>query len=321
MKTKISILSIILVVLAVACVATGSTELSLWDMENDEIARKIILEYRVPQCITAILAGMSLSVAGLLLQTTFRNPLAGPSILGISTGASLGVAVATMAMGGASAAWIATASISGSMIGAFGILALIMALSAILRSNTMLLIAGIMISYFASSAISLLNFFAPSQSVKNFTVWGMGSFSNVQGTQLSVMTVFCILGLLSAFMLMKPLNAMLLGDNYAESLGINVRRSRNLILLATGILTAIVTTYCGPISFIGLAVPHIARFVSKTSDHRKLLPVCILCGGITALCCCIISSSFPSIGILPINALTPIFGAPVIIYVILRRGK
>ncbi len=321
MQIKISILSILLVVLAVACVATGSTEFSLWDFGSDGIARKIILEYRVPQCITAVLAGMSLSVAGLMLQTTFHNPLAGPSILGISTGASLGVAVATMAVGGASAAWINAASVVGALMGAFGILALILLFSMFLKSNTMLLIVGIMISYFASSAISLLNFFAPSQSVKNFTVWGMGSFSNVMPSQISVFALLCILGLISAFLLLKPLNAMLLGDNYAENLGINVRRSRNLILLVTGLLTAIVTTYCGPISFVGLAVPHIARFLAKTSDHRKLLPFSMLVGGIVALGCCIISSSFPSIGILPINAITPIFGAPVILWVIVRRKR
>lgn len=321
MQIKISILSILLLVLAVACVATGSTEVSLWDLGNDGIARKIILEYRVPQCITALLAGMALSVAGLMLQTTFHNPLAGPSILGISTGASLGVAVATMAMGGAAAAWINAASIVGALVGAFGILALILGFSIFLKSNTMLLIAGIMISYFAGSAISLLNFFAPSQSVKSFAVWGMGSFSNVSSSQLPVFVTVCLIGLVCSAMLIKPLNAMLLGDNYAENLGINVRRSRNLILIATGLLTAIVTTYCGPISFIGLAVPHIARFVAKTSDHRRLIPLCMLTGAIVALGCCIISASFPSTGILPINALTPIFGAPVILYVVLRGRK
>lgn len=302
-----------------ACVATGSTELSLWDIGGNGIARKIILEYRVPQCLTAMFAGAALSVSGLMLQTVFHNPLAGPSILGVSTGASLGVAVATMWMGGESAAWIATASITGALIGAFGILALILLFSMMLRSNTMLLVIGIMTGYFASSAISLLNFFAPSDSVKNFAVWGMGSFSSVMPGQLTAFLSICASGLVLSVLLAKPLNAMLLGDNYAESLGINVRRSRNLILLVTGLLAAIVTTYCGPVAFIGLAVPHIARFLLRSSDHRKLLPLSMLCGSIVALGCCIISASFPSIGILPINAITPVFGVPVILWVIVRR--
>jgi len=326
MKAKIIILSVIFIALSLLSVAIGSTDISLHDILGsifgsdgvDAVTRRIVLEYRIPQSVTAIMAGGSLAVAGLMLQTAFRNPLAGPSILGVSTGASLGVAVATMVLGGASSAWIAAASISGALIGAFSILVLILVFSIWLRSNTMLLIIGIMLGYVASSAISLLQFFAPSQAVKNFAVWGMGSFSNMQVSQLPVFISVCVVGLILSLLLIKPLNALLLGDNYAENLGINVKRSRNLILAASGLLTAIVTTYCGPVAFVGLAVPHVARIIFGSSNHRILLPVNILLGAIVALACCIISVAFPSLGVLPVNAITPVFGAPVIIYVVIR---
>ena len=322
-KTAI-ILSVILLALIITSVVNGSVDIPLRKLLNaierpgdDPITAKIIFGLRIPQCLTAILAGASLSVAGLMLQTTLGNPLAGPSILGISTGASLGVAVITILTGSLAA----TATISGALVGALAVLALIMSLSAAVRSNTMLLIIGIMISSMGASAIELLNFWSPAESVKSFAVWGMGTFANVQPAQMPVFLSVCIVGIVGGLLQSKNLNALLLGENYAASIGVDVKKSRFLLLLTTGILTAIVTAYCGPVAFIGLAVPHVARMILKTSDHRRLFPITILLGAIIALGCHIICVGFPSLGQLPLNAVTPVFGAPVVIYVATRGRR
>ncbi len=324
MRRAIIILTATLSALTIFSLAHGSVDIPLsrlWavmkNSEADIVTSRILFDCRIPQCLTAIIAGASLSAAGLMLQTTLGNPLAGPSILGISTGASVGVAVVTMLTGTAAA----TATISGAFVGALSILALIMSLSAAVRSNTMLLIVGIMISSMGSSAVSLLNFWSSAESVKTFAVWGMGTFSNVQLSQLPLFTAVCIIGLSASLLLSKPLNALLLGENYAASSGIDVRRCRFLLLLATGLLTAVVTAYCGPVAFIGLAVPHIARMTLGTSDHRKLLPVSMLCGAVVSLGCGIVCVGFPSLGQLPLNAITPVFGAPIVIYVATRGRR
>lgn len=288
----------------------------------------IVLQTRLPQAVTALFAGASLAVAGLMLQTVFANPLAGPSILGIDSGASLGVALVMLLYGG-SAGRIAAglpvsgymAVITGAFIGAAFILGLIIFFSTLVRSNIMLLIIGIMMGYITSSAISLLNFFAPAEGVFSYIVWGMGDFSGVSVSQLPFFCGLLLAGLLLALLLIKPLNALLLGERYAENLGVNVKRVRILLLLSTGLLTAVATAYCGPVAFIGLAVPHVARLLLGSSNHNLLLPLTLLCGAVTALLCNLISVLPGTAGVIPLNAITPVLGAPVIIYVIVNQRK
>lgn len=288
----------------------------------------IILQSRVPQAVTALLCGGALAVSGLMLQTAFRNPLAGPSILGINSGAGLGVAFVLLAFGGSVTA--GTLAFSGFMavlmaafVGSMAVMGLILLFSTVVRSNLMLLIIGIMIGYITSSAVSLLNFFATEQGVQSYMVWGLGNFGGVSMKQMPLFASTVILGLIGSVLLIKPLNALLLGERYAENLGINIRRVRLWLLVVTGLLTAITTAFCGPVSFIGLAVPHMARLLLTTENHRSLLPVTILFGGAIALLCNLICVLPGENGIIPLNAVTPVVGAPVIIYVIVtqRTGK
>ncbi len=286
----------------------------------------IVWESRVPQAVTALLCGASLSVCGLLLQTVFSNPLADASILGISSGASLGVALVLLAGGGSMAggalAWSGFLSvIAGAFIGSVMVMGLILFLSTLIRNSVMLLIIGIMIGYVTSSAISLLNFFATAEGVHSFVIWGLGNFSGISLRQLPLFTAVIVIGLAAAVLLIKPLNALLLGPRYAENLGINLQRTRHLLLLTTGWLTAVTTAFCGPIAFIGLAVPHIARLLTGTSNHNTLLPVTLLAGSATALMCNLICLLPGEWGVIPLNAVTPLLGAPVILYVIIRQRK
>lgn len=286
----------------------------------------ILWESRLPQALTAMLTGASLAVCGLLLQTAFRNPLAGPSILGINSGASLGVALVMLAFGGSLAAGGVNLSgflsvLAGAFVGAMAIMALILFFSTLIRSNVMLLITGIMIGYIASSVIALLNFFATAEGVQSYLIWGMGNFGGVSMQQMPAFASVTLLGLLGALLLIKPLNALLLGDRYAENLGINIRAVRNWLLVITGLLTAVTTAFCGPVSFIGLAVPHMARMLLGTSNHHSLMPVTILCGAVVALLCNLLCVLPGESGIIPLNAVTPVIGAPVIIYVIISQHK
>ena len=285
----------------------------------------ILWENRLPQAVTAVLSGAGLSASGLMLQTAFHNPLAGPSILGIDGGANLGVAIALLLLGGSFQA--GTFSLSGfllvivaAMIGAWAIMALLIAFSHLLRSNTMLLITGVMIGYLTSSLISLLNYGATEEGVRSFMVWGLGSFANVTIDRLPAFCITMTIGLISALLLVKPLNALLLGEHYATNLGINVSRARTLLLFSTGLLTATSTAFCGPIAFVGLAVPHIARLILGSADHRTLLPATLLTGACLALLCNLIST-VPHNSLIPINVITPILGAPVVIWVILRMKE
>ena len=282
----------------------------------------ILWENRVPQAITAVLSGGGLAAAGLLLQTAFRNPLAGPSILGIDGGANLGVAIAMLFLGGSFMAGAFSLSgfvlvIVAAMAGAWAVMAVLITFSRFLRSNTMLLITGVMIGYLTSSAISLLNYGATEEGVRSFMVWGLGSFANVTVDRLPAFCVSMSLGIVCSLLLIKPLNALLLGENYATNLGVNVSRTRTLLLLCTGLLTATSTAFCGPIAFVGLAVPHIARLLLGTANHRTLLPATLLTGACLALVCNLLST-LPSQSLVPINVITPILGAPVVIWVILR---
>lgn len=328
------VLVVLVILLVMANLAVGTVSIPFADVCDILIGKEhenagwqfIVWETRFPQTITAIFSGAALAVSGLMLQTAFSNPLAGPSILGINSGASLGVAFVMLAGGGS----IATATFSlsgffaillGAFMGAALVLSVILFLSTLIRSNVMLLIAGIMIGYIASSAISLLNFFSTAEGVHSYMIWGMGNFGGVARDQLPLFILVMSIGLLMAIMLIKPLNALLLGQNYAENLGVNIRRTRNLLLITTGLLTAVTTAFCGPISFIGLAVPHMARLMLGTSNHNSLMPVTILVGGCVALLCNLICILPGESGIIPLNAVTPMLGAPVIIYVIVNQRR
>ena len=284
----------------------------------------IILENRLPQTLTAILCGASLSVCGLMLQTAFRNPLAGPDVFGISSGAGLGVALVMLLLGGTVSTSIFTVSgflaiLTAAFIGAISVTALILFLSTLVRNSVLLLIVGIMVGYVSSSAVSLLNFFASEEGVKSYMVWGMGNFGGVSMNHIPLFSILCLIGIIGSFLLVKPLNILLLGPQYAESLGISTRQIRNILLVVVGLLTAITTAFCGPISFIGLAIPHIARLLFRTENHQILLPGTVLSGAVIALLCNFICYLPGESGIIPLNAVTPLIGAPVIIYVIIQR--
>ena len=284
----------------------------------------IVLESRLPQAITATLCGAALAVSGLMLQTAFRNPLAGPSVFGVNSGAGLGVALVMLFLGGGLS--VGSVSITGfaaillaAFVGAMTVMAIIFFFSTLVRNSVMLLIIGIMIGYISNSAISLLNFFATDEGVKSYMVWGMGSFGGVSMDNMPVFALVTLAGLVGALLLIKPLNALMLGDRYAENLGVNIMRVRNWLLIVTGLLTAITTAFCGPVAFIGLAVPHIARLLLTTDNHRQLLPATLLCGSVVALVCNLICYLPGESGVIPLNAVTPLIGAPVIIYVIARK--
>lgn len=287
--------------------------------------QNIVLQTRLPQAVTAMLAGASLAVSGLLLQTLFSNPLAGPSILGISDGANLGVA-AVMLYSGGSVGQLADLPVSGypaiisaAFLGACLVLGIILYFSSRVRNNVMLLIIGIMIGYLASSVISILNFYASTDRVHAYVMWGLGNFSGVALARLPLFVGCALAGLMLSILLIKPLNALLLGEMYAANLGVDIKRTRVFILLCTGLLTAVTTAFCGPVSFIGLAVPHVARLLLGSSNHKMLLPVTLLSGSCIALLCTILMVVPGTNLVLPLNAVTPLIGAPVIIYVILNR--
>ena len=287
------------------------------------VASTIVLGVRIPMALTALLAGVGLSVAGLLLQTVFNNALAGPSILGISTGASLGVAVVMLTSGGAllGGAGYYAGVIGGALAGAALVLGVLLLFSMVVRGSTLLLIIGILVGYLASSAISLLNFFSTQQGVHSYVIWGMGNFSGLTWERVVVFGVLSVLLTAGAMMFVKPLNALLLGNRYAESMGVNVKGTRNVLLVISGALTALVTAFCGPIAFLGLVMPHVARMATGSSNHRTLLPATVLCGAAGSLLCAWLSVVCGGGQIIPVNAITPIISVPVIIYIIASRKK
>lgn len=331
MTIRFIIVTLLSISLFVASLFIGSVEIPAADVFRaifgvagpDDMISYIVLGSRLPQALTALLAGAGLAVAGLLLQTAMRNPLAGPSILGISSGAGLGVAIVMLFLGGSvSAAGLTLGGYAAVLVAAFTgslvIMGLLLLLSSWLKNDLMLLIAGIMIGYLTSSVITLLNFTSTAQGVHSYTMWGMGSFNGVAMSQMGWFASLTLAGIVLSLLLIKPLNLLLLGNDYARNLGLHVMRTRNLLLFATGLLTAVVTAYCGPVSFIGLAVPHIARMIFSRDDHRILMPATLLTGAAVALLCNLISVS-PESSIIPLNAVTPVIGVPVIIYVIVKR--
>lgn len=286
-------------------------------------ASLIVVDLRLPMACCAFLSGMALAVAGLLLQTTFNNPLAGPSILGVSTGASLGVAVMMLLLGGGSAVGVAhyAGALVGAVAGSAVMLLLLLLFSRLVSGNAMLLIVGILLGYLASSAISILNFYATEEGVHSFVIWGLGSFSGVTLADLAVFGPLILLTVAASMLMVKPLNALLLGADYAESMGVGLSATRNRLLLLSGVLTAVVTAFCGPVGFLGLVMPHVARLTLATSNHNRLLPATALWGGFSGLLCACLSIFACNGGVLPVNAITPLLSVPVIMYVIVNRDK
>ncbi len=296
--------------------------------EENEIWTNIVLSSRVPQALTAMVAGAGLAVSGLQMQTVFRNPLAGPSVLGISNGASLGVAFVVLLSGSLGGVALSRLGYLGdvamsiaAIVGALAILGLIAYVSQKVKGNVTLLIIGVMIGYLANAIIGVLKFFSAEEDVKAFVVWGLGSFARVSGDQMLLFVTLMAILLPLSMLLVKTMNLLLLGDAYARNLGLNIQRSRLLVIVCSGVLVAIVTAYCGPIMFIGLAVPHLARALYRTSDHRILMPGTMLAGGVLALVCNLLARLPGFEGALPVNSVTALVGAPVIVMVLFRRRK
>lgn len=301
----------------------------LWGTGDESIVwQNIIWKSRVPQAIIALVAGAGLSVSGLQMQTVFRNPLAGPSVLGISSGASLGVAFVVLLSGRLGGIALSKLGYMGeialsiaAIIGALSVMALIVYVSQKVKGNVTLLIIGVMIGYVASAIIGVLKYFSVEEDIRAYVIWGLGSFSRVSGDQ--VMVFSCIMAVLLplSFLLIKTLNLLMLGDNYARNLGLNIKRSRLLVITCSGVLVAIVTAYCGPIMFIGLAVPHLCRGIFNSSDHRILMPGTLLTGAALALICNLIARMPGFEGALPINSVTALIGAPVVAWVLFRKRR
>ena len=296
--------------------------------DGNEIWRNIVLQSRVPQALTALVAGAGLAVSGLQMQTVFHNPLAGPSVLGISNGASLGVAFVVLlsgSLGGTALSrlgYMGDAAISiSAIIGALAVMGLIVYVSQKVKGHVTLLIIGVMIGYLVTAIVGVLKFFSPEEDVKAYVVWGLGSFARVSGGQMMLFVSLMAILLPLSMLLVKTMNLLLLGDKYARNLGLNIRRAQTLVILSSGILVAIVTAYCGPIMFIGLAVPHLARALFRTSDHRILMPSTLLTGAALALLCNLIARLPGFEGALPVNSVTALIGAPVIAMVLFRKNK
>jgi iron complex transport system permease protein len=286
----------------------------------------IIVNFRLPKAITAILVGIGLSISGLLMQTLFRNPLAGPYVLGLSSGSSLGVAFVILGAG-ALPAVVSTFLLSSygiilaSCLGSFSVLLLVLLISKFLRDTMTILIAGLMFSSFAGAIVSVLTFFSSAEKLQKFTFWSMGSISNLSWNEISLLTLFVGFGIGISFMVIKPLNALLLGEKYAQSIGINYKKTRLIIIIATSILAGSITAFAGPIAFIGLAVPHIAKLLFQTSNHFVLFWSTLLLGAIVMLCCDTIAQVPGNDITLPINAITSVMGAPVVIWLLVRKKR
>lgn len=288
---------------------------------DDPVAEAIVLGSRWPMAVTAVLSGSSLASAGLMMQTVFRNPLAGPSVLGVSTGASLGVAIVMLGAGSALGSLVSLGCFFGALTGSGIVILSLVLVSARVKSNTLLLILGMMVSYLGSSLISLLNFFAPAEGIRSFVVWGMGSLQTVGPSGLWPFAIATLILLFGAVFSRKPLDALLLGEDYARSLGYSVGKMRTFLLILAGLLTAVTSAYCGPIGFIGLVVPHLVRLLLKTGNHRILMPASIVGGAVLMVACAVVSVLPERGGIIPINSITPIVGVPIILLIILRRNR
>mgnify|MGYP000097687277 FL=1 len=301
----------------------------LWgDYNGNEIWQNIIWKSRIPQALTALVAGAGLSVSGLQMQTVFRNPLAGPSVLGISSGASMGVAFVVLLSGTIGGVALSKVGVMGeialtisAIIGSLSIMALIIFVSQKVKGNVTLLIIGVMVGYVANAVIGVLKYFSVEEDIRAYVIWGLGSFARVSGNQMTLFVSIMLVLLPLSFLLVKTLNLLLLGDAYARNLGLNIRRARLQVITCSGVLVAIVTAYCGPIIFLGLAVPHLCRSLFRTSDHRILMPASLLMGGAMALVCNLIARMPGFEGALPVNSVTALVGAPVVISVLFNKRR
>ncbi|WP_064967015.1 FecCD family ABC transporter permease [Tenacibaculum ovolyticum] len=328
------LLSILLITFLLLNISLGSVAIPIKDILNSltgGIASKdswkiIIIDYRLPKAITAIMVGSGLSICGLLMQTLFRNPLAGPFVLGISSGASLGVSLLILGsglFGGIISAfsfynWALPIAAS---LGSFLVLSAVIIAANRVRNTMSILILGLMFGSLTSAIISVLSYFSEAEQIQQYQFWSFGSLGDLTGKKLIVFGIIYSISLLGTFSIIKPLNSFLLGESYAKSLGINIKKSRNIILIITSLLTGVITAFSGPIAFIGLAVPHIAKIIFSTSNHKTLLPAVALIGAIVLLICDSIAQLPTSEYTLPINAITSLFGAPLVIWLLIRKKK
>ena len=327
-----TLLLVAIVCIAIADLFVGSTAIPAGDIwatllgrTTDASLATIILKMRLPKIIVALLAGMALSASGLQMQTLFRNPLAGPYVLGINSGASLGVALFTLAtplLGIASASWLRMFGVTGmAWLGSALILLLVMSLSRKIRNINVILIIGMMLSSAISAVVGILQYMGTDESLKAFVVWTRGSVSTVTIEQLQLLIPAVAVGIILSIVAIKPLNILLLGEAYAETMGLNLRRSRIIIFLSTTLLAGSVTAFCGPIGFICLAMPHLARMTFRTADHRVLMPASRLWGALSMLICVLLCDIVARSGMmLPVNTITSLLGIPIIIYVVLRNS-
>jgi iron complex transport system permease protein len=338
MKRSILFFSVcvLIILLVIANVLLGSVSLPVSDVVDTLLGgsaapittQNIILKSRLPQTLVAALSGAALAVSGLEMQTVFRNPLAGPTVLGISNGASLGVALVLLLGGNIAGVALSKMGLVGEMaitfsaiVGAMFIMLLIISVSRHVRSSVTLLVIGVMIGYVANALIGVLKFFSVEEDIRSYVVWGMGSFQRVSPEHFMPFGISIGVLLVLSLPLVKTLNLMLLGDSYARNLGLNLKRARLLVITSSGMLCAVTTAYCGPIAFLGLAVPHLCRGIIGTSDHRVLLPFSLLSGAVLALLCHLIARMPGFEGALPVNSVTALVGAPVIVSVLFRRRQ
>lgn len=318
--------ALLLVVFFAADLLLGSSSLSVRDLFSTEVGRDILLSFRLPKAIVAVICGIALATCGLQMQTLFRNPLADPYILGVSSGAGLGVALYIMGSalwGGAerSALAVSLGSAGAALVGAFAVTMLILYISNRVKGNLTLLIFGVMIGFIASAIVNLLQYTSNAHSLKAYVLWTMGSFAALDKMQIAVLAVLVVVGLTIAIWNIKNLNAILPGEEYAASIGLNVKGIRNRILISTTLLAGAVTAFCGPIGFLGIAVPHIARFIFKDANHRVLFPASALLGGLLTLLADTLSELPGTGSIIPINTMAALLGIPVILVILFRKSK
>lgn len=318
-------MALLLVFIFMANILLGSVSIPLYEFVeylkgnswSHPSYQAIIFEYRIPKALTACFAGSALAVSGLLMQSFFRNPLAGPYVLGISSGASLGVAVLLLFISGSYLISLPLAACIGSLL---VLIAMIWA-SKRFRSSVSLLILGLMISYLTGALVGVLQYFSKSEEIQSFVLWGLGSFAKTQWTDLQIMLPVLVVGLIFAYSRSKVLNSLLLGSSYAQSIGVSIKSIRRQLLYLVGILVAWVTAYCGPIAFLGMAVPHLVRLWVEESDHKITIPLVALTGACIALLCDMVAQAPGFDMVLPINSITSLFGAPFVIYYLLKKNR
>lgn len=333
-KNTFILLIVILLLIGIINISLGSVFiplkqifLSLFDGQVEkETWKSIVLNHRLPKAITAIIVGSGLSISGLLMQTLFRNPLAGPFVLGITSGASLGVAILILGasfLGANIAAYAFTnwGQAAAASIGAFLVLSAVMLAAVKVRNTMSILIIGLMFGSLTAAVISVLAYFSSANQLQQYLFWSFGSLGNLSWKEILALTITFLIGISLVVFIIKPLNSLLLGENYAKSMGVNVKRTRNLTLISTSLLTGVITAFSGPIAFIGLAVPHLTKLLFSTSNHKILVPAVAISGAIIMLICDSIAQLPNSEYTLPINAITSLFGAPIIIWLLVRKRK